>query len=90
MWTTRAVIAAGLGLLAVLIAGMQIAALVARRQTGRGYSFIPLIPAMIGVAACLVAPWPGSAWLVPMAFVLDPTPVLSLYALVTGRLSKGA
>jgi hypothetical protein len=78
----RGIVACVLGALAALMALSQLGALIAASRTRRGYSFVPLIPAIVGVAACLVAPWPRSGWLLPIAFVLDPTPIMYLAVLV--------
>lgn len=79
----RAVIALALGALTILLAIAQFSALIANSRKGRGYSFVPFIGAILGVAACLVAPWRWSNWLLPATLVLDPTPPLFLWAFVT-------
>jgi hypothetical protein len=86
--TVRAAIALGLGALSVLLALLQFGALVSTSRKGKGYSFVPFIGAILGVSACLLAPWEGSGWLLPIAFLLDPTPTMFLWALVTGT-SRG-
>jgi hypothetical protein len=82
--------ALGLGALTILIGLGQWTALAIARRQRRGFSFIPFIPASLGTVACVLAPWHGSGWLLPLVFVLDPTPVMFLFVLLTGRLSKDA
>jgi hypothetical protein len=85
----RGVVAIGLGALTIFLAVAQFGGLISASRKGRGYSFVPFFGASFGVGACLLAPWHGSRWLVPLAFILDPTPVLFLWALVTGKFSCG-
>lgn len=80
--TVRTVIALTFGALTILISLAQYGGLVAARRKGRGYSFVPFIGAILGVTACLLAPWQGSRWLLPLVFVLDPTPIMFLWVLV--------
>ena len=86
----RAVVAVGLGALAILLAVAQLGAVISALRKGRGYSLVPFVGAILGVGACLVAPWHGTGWLVPLAFVLDPTPMTFLWVLATGKLSRNA
>jgi hypothetical protein len=72
--TVRAAIALGLGALTLLLVLLQFGARVSARREGQGYSFVPFIGAILGVSACLLAPWEGSGCLLPIAFALDPTP----------------
>jgi hypothetical protein len=88
MWNARAIAAIVLGGLAVLVAALQAAALIAARRVNRSYSFVPFVGAVLGVAACLIAPWRNSAYVIPIFLLLDPTPLLFAYSAVTGRLFK--
>ena len=88
MWNARAIAAGVLGGLAVLAAALQIAGAISARRQNRSYSLVPFVGAVLGVAACPIAPWKHSAYAIPIFLVLDPTPLFFAYATVTGRLFK--
>ena len=84
----RMVGALALGGLAVLVAILQIGGAISARRQGRGYSFVPFLGAVFGVAGCLIAPWRHSAYAIPIFLILDPTPLMFAFSALTGRLSK--
>lgn len=84
----RSVAALVLGGLAVLLAILQLSAAISARRQGRSYSLVPFIGALLGTAACLIAPWRHSAYAIPIFLFLDPTPFTFAFVLITGRLSK--
>lgn len=86
--TARALMAMGFGGLGILLALGQVVVLIAARRRQSGYSLVPFVGAILGVAACLVAPWSGSAWFLPLAFVLDPSPVVLLWVAATGGFKR--
>jgi hypothetical protein len=89
MWLTmRVVLAAVLGGLAVLLAIVQIAGMVSAFRQKRSHSWVPFIGAILGIAACLVAPWRNSVYAIPVFLVLDPTPAMFVVAVFTGRFGK--
>jgi hypothetical protein len=90
MWNVRAITAMVLGGLAVLVAALQVAAMISirRQKQNRSYSFVPFLGAALGVAACLIAPWRNSGYVIPIFLLLDPTPLLFAYSVLTGRFSK--
>ena len=77
-----------LGGLALLVAILQVGGLIAARRKGRSYSLVPFLGAILGVSACLIAPWRMSVYAIPVFLVLDPTPVTFAVALFSGRLFK--
>jgi hypothetical protein len=74
--------------LAVLVAILQLGAIISAHRQRRGYSLVPFVGALLGVTGCLVAPWTHSAYGIPIFLVLDPTPVMFAFLAITGRLSK--
>jgi len=86
--TLRFVAALVLGGLAVVVAILQIGGMISARREGRGYSLVPFIGALLGVAGCLVAPWKHSSYAIPIFLILDPTPVMFAFLAITGRLFK--
>jgi hypothetical protein len=80
--SVRAIAAVGLGAMTILFALGQFAAVISAKRKGRRFSYVPFVGAILGVGACLVAPWQGSRWLVPIAFILDPTPLMFLSVMV--------
>ena len=84
----RSVVALLLGGLAILLAILQIAAAISARRQGRSYSLVPFLGAVLGVTACLIAPWKHSAYAIPLVLVVDPTPLTFAFVLVTGRLTR--
>jgi hypothetical protein len=88
MWIGRAVVASVFGGLAVVVAILQVGGLIAARRKGRSYSFVPFVGALLGVAACFIAPWKNTVYAIPAFLVLDPTPVMFAIAALTGRLSR--
>jgi hypothetical protein len=79
---------AAFGGLAIVLAILQVAALIAATRQKRGYSFVPFLGALLWIAACLVAPWKQSWYALPLFLVVDPTPVLFLVAALKGSFSK--
>ena len=77
-----------LGGLALLVAILQVAGLMAARRKGRSYSFVPFLGAILGVSACLIAPWRMSVYAIPVFLVLDPTLVTFAVGLLSGRMFK--
>jgi len=71
----------------VLIVAGLFAASAARRQ-GRNDSFIPFVPALLGVAGCIVAPWRGTAWFALVFLIADPSVGLFVLALLRGNFRK--
>lgn len=88
MIVLREVGAVVLGGLAILVAILQIGGAISARRQGRGYSLVPFVGAILGVAGCLFAPWRHAACAIPLFLVLDPTPVMFTLLVVTGRLFK--
>jgi hypothetical protein len=84
----RTVVALVFAGLAVLVAILQVGGLISARRRHRNYSLVPLIGAILGVAACLIAPWKHTAYAIPIFLLLDPTPVFLVLAVITGRFSK--
>jgi hypothetical protein len=56
MGNARAIAAMALGGLAVLVAALQVAAVISARRQNRSYSLVPFVGGVLGVAACLIAP----------------------------------
>jgi hypothetical protein len=83
--TVAALVFAGL---AVLLAILQVGGMISARRRHRNYSLMPFIGAILGVAACLIAPWKHTAYAIPIFLVLDPTPLMLLFLVITGRFSK--
>ena len=71
-----------------LVVGSSGTGLISASRQGRSYSFVPFVGALLGIAACLVAPWRHSAYAIPIFFVLDPTPVMFAFAAIKDRRSK--
>jgi hypothetical protein len=72
---------------AILILGEVVSACVHHRRQ-RNYSFIPFLPALLGVAGCIVAPWPRSAWFIPLFLIGDPSVPLLVVAVLRGNFRK--
>jgi hypothetical protein len=85
VWHARAIVAGALGVLAVLVAVVQVASAIFAGRQNRSYSLVPFVGAVLGVAACLIAPWRHTAYAIPIFLLLDPTPLFFVYAAVTGR-----
>jgi hypothetical protein len=88
MWNARAIAALTLGGIAVLVAAVQVAAAISARRQNRPYSLVPFVGSVLGIAACLIAPWRNSAFAIPIFLLLDPTSLFFAYSAVTGRLFK--
>jgi hypothetical protein len=86
--TLRSLAALILGGLAVLVAILQVGGVMSARRQGRGYSLVPFVGALLGVAGCLVAPWRHSVYAIPIFLILDPTPITLAFLVITGRLFK--
>ena len=84
----REVVAVVLGGLAVVIAILQVGGAISASRQGRGYSLVPFLGAILGVAGCLIAPWRPARYAIPIFLVLDPTPAMFAFAAITGRLFK--
>ena len=84
----RVVAAAVFASLAVLLAILQVAALIVASRRKRGYSLVPFLGALLWIAACLAAPWEQSWVAMPFALLVDPTPVLFAAAALKGAFSK--
>jgi hypothetical protein len=50
--------------------------------------FVPAVGALLGVAACLVCPWPGSARLIPVAVLADVSVAIWVWWFATVVLGK--
>ena len=87
MWIGRVVIASVFGGVSVVVAVLQVGGLIAARRQGRSYSFLPFLGALLGVAACFIAPWKNSIYAIPAFLVLDPTPVMFAVAAWRGRMA---
>lgn len=89
MWTnTRAIVSLVLGVAFLVLVIGQMVELMSARSRGRSYSFIPILPAVLGVTACLVAPWRGSVYAIPLELILDPTPLMIVVVALRGGFSK--
>jgi hypothetical protein len=80
--------AAAFGGLAIVLGILQDAALIAATRKQRSYSFVPLVGALLWIAACLVASWKQSWYALPLFLVVDPTPAFLLVAALRGAFSK--
>ena len=85
----RVIAAAALGSIAVLMAILQVAAVLAASRRKRGYSLVPFLGGLLWIAACLVAPWRESWYALPFFVIVDPTPAFFAVAALEGKSPKG-
>ncbi len=84
----RIIASAVFGGLAIVLAILQVAALVAALRQKRGYSFVPFVGALLWILACIVSPWKQSWYAIPLFLVIDPTPTLFVVAALKGAFAK--
>jgi hypothetical protein len=80
----RAIVALVFAGLALLMAILQVGALISAKRASRSYSLVPFLGAIVGIAACLIAPWKNAVYAIPLFLILDPSPVLFAIAMAKG------
>lgn len=88
MLLIRWILTAVFGGIALLLDVGNVVLAIRARKSGRHMSPVPLFGALLGTAACLLCPLPGTAKAIPIAILLDTSMLgLVVYSLkwMTGR-----